>query len=151
MRKYQGFLHRGWASVRARLPSQGIRSPGGVLTLIALLAAVAMPPLHADDFPEGCVSCHVVLGEGMDKRLGVVLDAIGHRPLKGKVEQVPTDCLGCHESLGDPSFSSLIHQAHFSKPETNVFLARFAGDCRHCHVMDGSTGVAGLKSGKRNW
>ena len=122
-----------------------------ILMLVGLLAAIVSPGVPADDFPQGCVSCHVVLGEGMDKRLGIVLDAAGHRSLKGKVEQVPTDCLGCHESLGDPPFASLIHLAHFAKPETNVFVARFGGDCRHCHVMNDTTGVPGLKAGERNW
>lgn len=63
---------------------------------------------------------------------------------------MPADCLGCHKSLGDPPFSSLIHLAHFARPDTNVFVERFGGDCRHCHVMDDSTGFAGLKRGERN-
>jgi hypothetical protein len=121
------------------------------LSLAAGMAASAEPPVAADGFPNGCVSCHVVLGEGMDKRLGIVLGVIGHRPIKDKVKQVPTDCLQCHESLDDPSFSSLIHVAHFDKAESNVFVQRFGGDCRHCHVMDGSTGTVTLKTGERNW
>jgi hypothetical protein len=66
-------------------------------------------------------------------------------------ERVPGDCLECHKSLDDPPFSTLVHLAHFSRPDANVFIERFGGDCRHCHVMDPSTGLANLKTGKRNW
>ena len=124
---------------------------GKMVAMAGLVVAAISPSLPADDFPDGCVSCHVVLGEGMDKRLGVVLDEAGHRPIKGKVDRVPADCLECHKSLGDPPFSTLIHLAHFSRPDTNVFIERFGGDCRHCHVMDPSTGLAKLKTGQRNW
>jgi len=109
------------------------------------------PPAVADDFPEGCVSCHVVLGDGADKRLATVLDEIGHVPLKGKVAQVPSDCIACHEQKSDTRFSVLTHRAHFGSSETNVFSLRFGGDCRHCHTMDGASGQAGLKQGVPNW
>jgi hypothetical protein len=124
---------------------------GQIAAIAGLVAAAISPSLPADDFPEGCVSCHVVLGDGMDKRLGVVLDAAGHRPIKGKVDRVPADCLQCHKSLDDPPFSTLVHLAHFSSPDTSVFIERFGGDCRHCHVMDPATGLAGVKTGQRNW
>jgi nitrate/TMAO reductase-like tetraheme cytochrome c subunit len=127
------------------------RASWGVLACVGSMAATVPLSLPADDFPEGCVSCHVVLGDGMDKRLAAVLEAVGHPPLREKVAQVPADCMACHKSISDPSFMSLIHLAHFSKPETNVFIGRFSGDCRHCHAMNDSTGVASLKSGKRNW
>lgn len=109
------------------------------------------PTAVADDFPEGCVSCHVVLGDGADKRLATVLDEIGHPPLKGKVAQVPSDCVACHEQKSEIRFSVLVHRAHYNSPATNVFTQRFGGDCRHCHTMDGADGEAGLKQGTPNW
>jgi hypothetical protein len=136
---------------RARLSPRHGHLAGKIAAIAGLVAATISPLLPADDFPDGCVSCHVVLGDGMDKRLGVVLDAAGHRPIKGKVDRVPADCLQCHKSLDDPPFSTLVHLAHFSSPDTNVFIERFGGDCRHCHVMDPATGLAGVKTGQRNW
>lgn len=108
-------------------------------------------PAAADDFPAGCVSCHVVLPDGADKRLPTVLDELGHIPLKGKVARAPADCLTCHEKRVETKFSVLVHQVHFGSPEKNVFIQRFGGDCRHCHAMDGETGVPALKQGDANW
>jgi len=149
--RQQEILGNGLGERRAELTPPHGRMASRTIALVGLVAAAISLSLMADDFPNGCVDCHVVLGEGMDKRLGVELDAAGHRPIKGKVNQVPADCLACHKSLGDPPFSSLIHLAHFARPDTNVFVERFGGDCRHCHVMDDSTGFAGLKKGERNW
>ncbi len=123
----------------------------GVLLLGLLALVLPHGALLADDFPDGCVSCHVVLDDGADKRLTAVLDEIGHVALKGKVARAPADCIGCHEKKSDTPFSILIHQAHFDKPDTNVFVQRFGGDCRTCHAMDGSTGEAKLKQGEANW
>ena len=136
---------------RTRFMPRHCHLAGKIAGIAGLVVAAISPSLPADDFPDGCVSCHVVLGDGTDKRLGVVLDAAGHRPIEGKVERVPGDCLECHKSLDDPPFSTLVHLAHFSRPDANVFIERFGGDCRHCHVMDPSTGLANLKTGKRNW
>lgn len=118
----------------------------GVLGITGLNQAVT-----ADDFPDGCVSCHIVLQDGADKRLAAVLDELGHLALKDKVARVPADCISCHEKKSDTKFGILIHQAHFGSPETNVFVQRFGGDCRSCHAMDGSSGQAGLKEGDKNW
>jgi len=135
-------------------------TPGGLLArpkghrwllCVALGIAAMGTTATADDFPAGCVSCHVVLEDGADKRLAAVLDEIGHLALKDKVATVPTDCIGCHEKKSDTKFSVLIHQAHFGSPETNLFVQRFGGDCRNCHAMDGSSGQPSLKEGDRNW
>lgn len=127
-----------------------LKGPGvlvcGVLGIVLLSEAVT-----ADDFPDGCVSCHVLLDDGADKRLAGVLDEIGHVALKEKVARVPADCIDCHEKKSDTKFGVLIHQAHFGSPETNVFVQHFGGDCRSCHAMDGSSGEAKLKEGDRNW
>lgn len=140
-------LHQG----RAKLTSPRGRLGSGIVALVGLIVAAVSPSLPADDFPNGCVGCHVVSGEGVDNRLFVKLDALGHLPIKGKVTQVPADCLGCHKSLGDPPFSTLIHLAHFANQDTKVFVERFGGDCRHCHVMNKSTGLPELKNGEKNW
>jgi len=130
----------------------GLRGMKGSVLGVMLAVAATMPStLRADDFPEGCVSCHVVLGDGSDKRLEKVLGEVGHRSINGKVDRVPADCAGCHEKVDEPSFSSLIHKAHFDPAEGNIFLQRFGGDCRHCHAMDGATGTASVKEGSRNW
>lgn len=122
------------------------------LALAGLFGLVLSPAaLPADDFPNGCVSCHVVLPDGADKRLAAVLGEIGHVSLKGKVSQVPTDCIACHEKKVDTKFSVLIHQAHFGSPDKNLFVQHFGGDCRHCHVMDAESGEPKVKAGDANW
>ena len=130
--------------------SAGLNAPGllacGVLGIVSLFNAAS-----ADDFPHGCVSCHVVLEDGPDKRLAAVLDEIGHPALEDGLALVPHDCMSCHEKKDDTKFSVLIHQAHFGSPETNVFVQRFGGDCRSCHTMDGSSGEARTKEGGKNW
>ena len=116
--------------------------------LVLAWSAAAIP---ADEFPSGCVSCHVVLPDGSDKRLGPVLADTGHVSLKGKVSRVPGDCIACHETKSETKFRVLTHRAHFASPDKNVFVQRFGGDCRHCHVMDGTTGEPALKQGEANW
>lgn len=149
--KTRGQLCRDRFDVRDMSPVRVGVERLAALALAAVAAIVVPAAPQADDFPEGCVSCHVVLPDGADKRLEKVLGEVGHRSLKGKVEEVPADCIACHAKIDDPSFSSLIHTAHFDRAEANVFLQRFGGDCRHCHVMDGATGTAGTKEGSRNW
>jgi hypothetical protein len=119
--------------------------------ILVLLATTLAPPVLADDFPNGCVSCHVVLPDGMDKRLNAVLDEVGHVSIRNKVSVVPGDCIKCHRTVDGPAFSQLIHMAHVREPEKNVFVSRFGGDCRHCHAVDPATGSVSLKTGKPNW
>lgn len=127
--------------------------PGNVdffvgLLFLSFVIITLSPGASADDeFPRGCVSCHVVLGNGEDKRLSAVLAEIGHVSLQGRVARVPTDCIACHDKKGDTPFSVVIHKAHFGTPDKNVFVQRFGGDCRACHVMDATTGEAKLKEG----
>lgn len=143
-------LERVPASRKPGGPFASLKGPAlvvcGVLGIAGLNQAVM-----ADDFPNGCVSCHIVLKDGADKRLVAALDETGHLALKDKVAKVPADCISCHEKKSDTKFSILIHQAHFGSPETNVFVQRFGGDCRSCHTMDGLSGEAGLKGGDKNW
>ena len=136
------------------------RKPGGSVSglkglgflVCGVMVALSLGlPATADDFPDGCVSCHVVLPDGADKRLATILDEIGHLSLKGKVARVPADCIACHEKKSVTKSSVLAHQAHFGTPEKNIFIERFGGDCRHCHAVDGETGEAALKQGDANW
>ena len=128
------------------------RLKGSALLVCGLLGIAGLgQAVMADDFPDGCVSCHVVLPDGADKRLAVVLDEIGHLSLKGKIARAPADCIACHDKKVETPFSVLIHQAHFGSPEKNIFIERFGGDCRHCHALNGETGEAALKQGDANW
>lgn len=128
---------------------------GGLLVgllFLGLVITTLSPAAAADDaFPAGCVSCHIVLGNGEDKRLSTELDGIGHVPLKQKVARVPADCIACHDKAGDTPFGALIHKAHFGTPDKNVFVQRFGGDCLACHAMSETTGEATLKGGDINW
>lgn len=147
-----------WAAGRVNLVANrrsiGLGSVGffAGLMFVGLVSVSPAPSAAADDaFPRGCVSCHVVLDDGEDKRLSAVLGELGHLALKGKVARVPADCITCHGKKVDTPFSVLIHQAHFGSPDRNVFIQRFGGDCRACHVMDATTGKAKLKEGDNNW
>jgi hypothetical protein len=122
------------------------------LLLLATSGLVSSPvATAADEFPQGCVSCHMVLPDKADKRLSVVLAELGHLPIKGKVARVPADCIACHDSKVDTPFSVIVHKAHFGSPDKNEYIKRFGGDCRNCHTMDGATGQAKLKQGDVNW
>lgn len=128
------------------------RRPWTRVAITGLMAlAWSTTAIPADEFPGGCVSCHVVLPDGSDKRLGAALADIGHVSLKGKVSQVPGDCIACHEKKSDTKFSVLVHQAHFGTPDKNVFMQHFGGDCRHCHAMNAETGEPKVKAGEVNW
>jgi hypothetical protein len=140
-----------WRSGEVAVSRQQYAMRKGLLFISLAVLAGPLSVRAADDFPQGCVSCHVVMEDKADKRLGPMLAEIGHVSIKGKVVSVPADCVACHTEKSDTKFAVLIHQSHFASPTDNVFVQHFGGDCRHCHVMDGSTGEAGLKTGKANW
>ena len=124
------------------------------LGLIAALAMSAVAPsvVGADDYPEGCVSCHIQRQGQTDLRLNVLLDQIGHR--KFRARKVPRDCNRCHrpeEGSDEPAFSQLIHAIHYDVPATNTFITVYGGDCQECHAMDPEDGEARVKSGSANW
>ena len=108
---------------------------------------------HPSNFPQGCVDCHVAHegDEGPDMRLDSLLKDIGHRSIANRVESVPTDCLDCHEDDEEPTFAQTIHKTHFGKPDENMFVTTFGGDCRHCHQPNAETGDVTLKAGPKNW
>jgi hypothetical protein len=107
----------------------------------------------ADDFPHGCVDCHVQ-EEGSDMRINTILSRIGHGRGGERTKQVPEGCARCHASDDDGSAGSLrklVHSIHYESPDENAYLKEFGGDCRHCHSMDAPKGRPGVKSGERNW
>lgn len=115
---------------------------------LTVFAGVAV----AEEFPEGCVSCHVEKIGDVDFRLNTLLEQIGHRKVD-RLKQIPRDCGRCHTS--DPeeegNFTAMIHEIHFDVPKINLFVTRFDGACIHCHQVDTETGEAGLKNGSKNW
>ena len=124
-----------------------------VFPLAALSALLAFTSLsHADDYPQGCVDCHVQKTGDTNMRLNALLVQIGH-PSVAKVKKVPTSCGGCHAAgEGEENvFAHIIHQIHYDVPKANLFTTKFGGDCLHCHAMDADEGEAVVKSGPRNW
>lgn len=123
-----------------------------VLTLIA--GAVVGGKAYADDYPNGCVSCHVEGTGALDMRINAVLDRLGHGKAADRSKIIPAACDRCHASSGDGPASALrnlIHRAHYTDPTANLFVTQYEGSCLHCHAMDGSSGKATVKSGERNW
>lgn len=106
----------------------------------------------ADDYPQGCVSCHVATKQ-QDMRLNVVFDHIEHSMAGQRTLLIPTGCERCHadEKGVGGALSKLIHRSHYTDPIKEKFTGQFNGDCVSCHKMDTDTGQAEIRSGKRNW
>jgi len=105
-----------------------------------------------DDYPQGCVSCHVST-EQQDMRLNVIFDQIEHSRAGQRTLLIPTGCQRCHadeDGVGG-ALSTLIHRSHYTDPIKEKFTGEFNGDCVSCHKMDTDTGQAEIRSGKRNW
>ncbi len=118
----------------------------------ALSIAVWMNLAIADEFPNGCVSCHIE-GE-TDTRLDVLLDEVGHGRGGERTREIPVGCNRCHaadDSGLAGSIRQLVHSIHYEAPEENRFATLYGGECSHCHSMDEATGKAGIKVGERNW
>lgn len=134
----------------------------------------AIPGITAEDpFPQACVSCHVVLPDGMDVRLSTLLrhwsegaDSVLVRvaqsaapsgvKLTGKhpappsgTMNIPADCLTCHnrESALAPPFTRLIHRIHLAGGETSLYVSMFQGECTYCHKLDLTSGAWSIPSG----
>ena len=134
-----------------------------------------IPGLTApDQFPRGCVDCHVVIPDRkMDVRLSTLMrqwqDKVepallerlrpftpGEIALKGKHPkfevagaEVPKACLTCHArtSKAAPPLGRMLHGLHLVGGEKNHFLTQFQGECTHCHRLETATGNWVLKSG----
>jgi len=135
----------------------------------------SIPGLTApDQFPRGCVDCHVVIPDRkMDVRLSTLMRqwqdkvepallervrpfAPSEIALKGKHPkfevagaQVPKACLTCHArtSKAAPPLGRMLHGLHLVGGEKNHFLTEFQGECTHCHRLETATGNWVLKSG----
>ncbi len=108
----------------------------------------------ADEFPNGCVSCHVVRDDGADWRLNVLMEKVGHGRGGERTKLIPTGCNRCHatdDSGTASSISKLTHQVHYEAPGENPYMQEFGGDCLDCHSIDGVVGKTGIKVGERNW
>ena len=134
-----------------------------------------IPGLTApDQFPRGCVDCHVNLpDQNMDVRLSTLMrgwqEQVNplllarvraftpgdialegkHPPVDvGRVE-VPQACLECHAATSKtaPPLGRLLHGLHLVGGAGNHFLSLFQGECTHCHKLDKETGVWSLGSG----
>lgn len=141
----------------------------------AAAAPRAIPGITAkDQFPRGCVDCHVnYTDQKMDLRFstlmkqwtekvdpqllkrvagsaptGVTLKG-KHPPVLGTLKNVPAGCLPCHgrTSTMAPPFSKMMHALHLSGGKDNRFLTQFQGECMHCHKLNAATGAWSLPSG----
>ena len=100
-----------------------------------------------DTMPNGCVSCHTGASN-----LKTRLAALMHRDIAGKVTVVPDDCKSCHtEASGLESMSMISHSMHYASGSSSEFIARYGGDCLHCHAMATGTGAVTVKKGNKNW
>ncbi|NHA16159.1 hypothetical protein [Thioalkalivibrio sp. XN279] len=100
-------------------------------------------------YAEGCADCH---DGAAVATVGALLETLGHPDVSDDTEVLPADCSDCHSEEGGMwLLSEVAHMSHYREPAENKFVQEFGGDCRHCHVMDGETGEAGVKSGPKNW
>jgi hypothetical protein len=107
----------------------------------------------ADEYPNGCVSCHVKVSDDKDLRLIAVLKKVEKHPaIEKMVKTVPSDCLKCHKEGSKAGLFNLItHKNHFSNPQENAFVSNYKGNCLACHTLDKNTFVMSVKSGPSNW
>lgn len=124
----------------------------GVLALCGGLSTAGL----ADDNEAGCVSCHVdgAATDGSDFRVNALLARVGHRIGPEKSETIPTDCSRCHAADDTGTAGPLrrvIHSIHYEAPDENLFMTQYGGNCRACHDMNASIGVAVIRSAERNW
>ena len=123
-----------------------------LMLLGALAMTGALTETLADDYPDGCVSCHVQAET--DSRLNTLLSNIGHGRGGERTKEIPIGCNRCHAPDGSgnaPSIRKLVHSIHYEAAEQNRFVTQYGGDCRSCHSLDSATGDVGIKTGERNW
>ncbi|MGB5623467.1 MAG: hypothetical protein WBN65_13325 [Gammaproteobacteria bacterium] len=119
----------------------------GLMLLVVFGANAA-----AEDYPQGCVSCHTNTDDG-DMRLNHMLQRVSHSMAGQRTLVIPDGCDRCHadaDSIGG-ALSTLVHRAHYEDPVHEKFVNEFNGECRSCHAVDYETGKIGVKSGERNW
>jgi hypothetical protein len=113
------------------------------------LSGITVP----DEYPNGCVSCHVKVSDDKDLRLIAVLKKVEKHPaIEKMVKTVPSDCLKCHKEGSKAGLFNLItHKNHFSNPQENAFVSNYKGNCLACHTLDKNTFIMSIKSGPANW
>ena len=149
--------------------------PAGQEGMPPLPPARAVPGINApDQFPQGCVDCHIVYeNPPMDVRLSTLLQAwcegaddhllavaqaaapagvslTGRHPeVTEALTDIPATCLECHgkDAADAPPFGRLMHSIHLADRADNPFLALFQGECTHCHKLNAATGAWRVASG----
>ena len=134
-----------------------------------------IPGITADDqFPRGCVGCHInYLEMNRDTRISTLMaqwtqsvepkllslaraTTTSAAELQGvhprvdiALNDIPNACLGCHESGAQnvPSLVALLHRIHLVGGDDAVFLRIFQGECTHCHKLNKNTGQWHIPSG----
>jgi len=137
--------------------------------------ARAIPGISAEDqFPGGCVDCHINYADlNLDERFSTlmakwarkvdsaVLDVarelggpgvklVGVHPrVDAALQDIPAACFSCHESGASSvvSLVPLLHRIHLGGGSESVFLSVYQGECTHCHKLDGTTGQWRVPSG----
>ena len=134
----------------------------------------AIPGITAPDpYPQACVSCHVVLPDGMDVRLSALVkqwtdgaDSVllakaqsaapagltltgKHPDVSSTLGDIPAGCLGCHgrNATLAPPFTRLLHRIHLVGGESNIFVSMLGGECTYCHKLDMASGAWSIPSG----
>lgn len=128
-----------------------------------------------DNFPGGCVDCHIRLPErNMDVRLSTrmkkwresvdpqLLARIGavspktvtltgrHPPLpEQSYRNIPGSCMACHgkSQTKIPAMAPMLHALHLIGGKENHFITEFQGACTHCHKFDARTAKWSIPSG----
>ncbi len=135
-----------------------------------------VPGINAEDqFPGGCVDCHVVQPQfNVDGRLSTQMAALATTvetgllaraqaaapagvTLKGRhpaipaamLKNIPNGCMPCHAKTSKtaPPFASLLHSIHLGGGQQNPFMTVFQGECTHCHKLDAKTGGWSIPNG----
>lgn len=155
-------------SLTAQVPPGGSEGP-------APPPARKIPGINVtDQFPRGCVDCHVNRpGIGLDVRLSTLMARWNDKvepallakaqaaappdlTLKGKhpavaraLADIPAGCLACHARASKvaPPFAQMVHSIHLTGGEENHFMTLFQGECTHCHKLDAASGRWFLVSG----
>jgi len=127
-----------------------------------------------DQFPSGCVDCHLNYPElKLDARISALMAGWGrsgsstltsrmqalapagvklkggHPEVKSALGDIPAACIKCHAkpSTRSPSFGSMMHVIHLGGLKDGHFLSIFQGECTHCHKLDINTGTWRIPSG----
>lgn len=127
-----------------------------------------------DQFPQGCVDCHINMPEiNKDERIGTLMSRWNkavdskllekaksaapagiflkgvHPKVPAAFRNIPDGCKPCHGKTSriGPPLAPLLHLIHLSGGADNHFLTIFQGECTHCHKMDRKTGRWSMPSG----